>query len=171
MHALRCDDRGNAPPDTRRVSFKATTADAREQVCDIRDMLGFLGVDAQSLSSIELVLAEVINNVVEHAYAGDTAGTIDLNCELDQTHLHIHLRDQGKPFPSLELPDGQRPDVDCALYDLPEGGFGWFLIRKLTTSVTYQRVGDTNALHLLFDLPLQAAPPQSDVPAQTCLDR
>ena len=34
--------------------------------------------------------------------------------------------------------------------DLPEGGFGWFLIRSLTENLTYRRIDARN--HLSFQL-------------------
>ena len=36
--------------------------------------------------------------------------------------------------------------------DLPEGGFGWFLIRELTHDLTYRRDGSRN--HLSFRMVL-----------------
>ena len=51
----------------------------------------------------------------------------------------------GRP-PAGRLPDG----ADCALVDLPEGGFGWHLIRTLTRDLAYVRSGGCNRLSFLL---------------------
>ena len=64
--------------------------------------------------------------------------------------LHCTVSDTGAPMPGLCLPEGQfQPLKDLA--DLPEGGFGWFLIRSLTEGLAYQRSKGLNRLS--FQLP------------------
>ena len=138
------------------VTFNATELDARAQICATRDALLANAVDTGSVGSIELALAEAINNIVEHAYAGQPIGTIELGCSLCPTHLAISLRDAGKAIPGGVLPDGKEQDVNVPIPDLPEGGFGWFLIRQLTTSLAYRRNGEFNELDLGFELPIPA---------------
>jgi serine/threonine-protein kinase RsbW len=97
----------------------------------------------------EIVLAEVLNNIVEHAYA-DQAGNITLRLVRHDGGLHCTVSDTGAPMPGLCLPEGQfQPLKDLA--DLPEGGFGWFLIRSLTEGLAYQRSKGLNRLS--FQLP------------------
>jgi serine/threonine-protein kinase RsbW len=99
----------------------------------------------------EIVLAEVLNNIVEHAYAGD-AGVILIGMAHHPDGVHVTVRDQGHPFPRQELPQGLLPDI-ASFADLPEGGFGWHLIRSLVRNLTYQRADGCN--HLSFYLPYQ----------------
>lgn len=92
----------------------------------------------------EIVLAEVLNNIVEHAYAGD-AGQIEISVACQIGFLDICIKDFGRPMPDLKLPAGEL----IPLYDgqdPPEGGFGWHLIRSLTQDLNYQRVQDQNIL-------------------------
>ena len=104
----------------------------------------------------EIVLAEVLNNVVEHAYADLGHGGVEV--EVDRTHdaLIVRVRDDGRPMPGGAIPAGDAHDLDVADDDLPEGGFGWYLIRELTVGLTYRRIGDRN--ELTFRLPLDAEP-------------
>ena len=96
----------------------------------------------------EIVLAEVLNNIVEHAYA-DQAGNITLRLVRHDGALHCTVSDTGAPMPGLCLPEGQfQPLKDLA--DLPEGGFGWFLIRSLVTELTYQRIDGENRLSFIL---------------------
>ncbi|WP_151717781.1 ATP-binding protein [Gemmobacter serpentinus] len=95
---------------------------------------------------IEIVLAEALNNIVEHAYAG-TTGQIRLELSLRPEGLLCQLRDSGCPLPDLQLPPGQLAAFDDC--DLPEGGFGWFLIRTLTADLCYRRDEGQNELCFL----------------------
>ena len=72
-----------------------------------------------------------------------------------QGHLSCTVTDQGKEMPNGTPPMGHVVDPDCPIEDLPEGGFGWFLIRELTQELCYQRRQDQNVLnfHMALDGP------------------
>lgn len=105
------------------------------------------GLAADLRGTAELVLAEVLNNVVEHAYAR-YPGEIAVTIRLVAGDLHCTVTDRGVPMPQDRLPQGAPPALDG---DLPEGGFGWNLIRTLTTNLRYRRIGTMNQLE--FSLP------------------
>lgn len=95
--------------------------------------------------TIELLLAEVLNNIVEHAYA-EGAGLITLDLRGMPGRLCCLVRDEGHPMPAGRLPEGLAPTIARATPDLPEGGFGWFLIRSLTRELRYEREPGCNRL-------------------------
>lgn len=95
---------------------------------------------------VEIVLAEVLNNVVEHAYASHGRGVVELEVTQVGDMLEFCIRDDGAPMPGETLPTGQVHDLDVAPDDLPEGGFGWFMIRELTQDLRYLRSGNRNEL-------------------------
>lgn len=97
----------------------------------------------------EIVLAEVLNNIVEHGYAGE-AGDITVTLRSGPVGVLVEVEDQGKAFPREELPEGRLPDIDPDK-DLPEGGFGWYLIRTLVRDLSYRRIGAGNQVR--FCLP------------------
>jgi serine/threonine-protein kinase RsbW len=97
----------------------------------------------------QIVLAEVLNNIVEHAYAGQE-GAIVVALQHGRDGVTVTVRDHGRPFPMEELPQGHLPQI-TSFDDLPEGGFGWFLIRSLVEDLHYERRDDCN--HLSFRLP------------------
>lgn len=134
------------------LRFPATELDARASVHAACARLRDAGVPALRAGEIEIALAEAVNNVVEHAYAGADAGPVRLSCSLLGTRLDIRLCDIGRPLPGDRLPPGLAADVDVPLADLPEGGFGWFLIRSLATEIRYDRCGASNHLSLRFEL-------------------
>ncbi|WP_085977144.1 ATP-binding protein [Roseobacter sp. AzwK-3b] len=152
-------DRGSGDPPARATKGKLTlrfsgaTDNIRAALRQARRHLATLPVPEDRLATIELVLAEALNNVAEHAYAGTRPGPVTLNARHDGDRLCIVLRDMGRPLPGLVPPIGAPPDVNRPVDDLPEGGFGWFLIRDLTDHVDYVRHGSENRLTLEFATP------------------
>lgn len=106
------------------------------------------GLTDEARGSAEIVLAEALNNIVEHAYSQDD-GKIEVRLQATKGVLRCDVFDCGAPMPKSELPKGlPQPIGDLAT--LPEGGFGWFLIRTLTQNLAYRRNGARN--HLSFQL-------------------
>jgi serine/threonine-protein kinase RsbW len=135
------------------LRFSGASENIRTALRQARRHLAALPLPEERLATIELVLAEALNNVAEHAYAGRRPGPVTLNARHDGDRLCIVLRDMGRPLPGLVPPIGAPPDVDLPVDDLPEGGFGWFLIRDLTDHVDYVRQGSENRLTLEFSTP------------------
>lgn len=104
-----------------------------------------------SRSSAELVLAEALNNIVEHAYDRDD-GQIELHLGWRPGSLICEVIDAGIPMPNSEMPIGLAQQVGQGA-DLPEGGYGWFLIRSLTDNLRYRRINARN--HLTFQLNIE----------------
>ena len=103
-------------------------------------------IPAPSVGAAELVLAEALNNICRHAFPNDGVGRIGLDMREEEGIVRIELRDGGQPMPGGVAPAGAPAIVDCALDDMPEGGFGWFLIRQLTEDLVYSRDGNENRL-------------------------
>lgn len=112
-----------------------------------------LTLDVEEAGTIELVMAEALNNVVEHGYPSTTdAGPIDIACFHKSDGLHFEIKDQGLPMPDGRTPIGDAVDLDVPFNDMPEGGFGWFLIKNLARDVDYGRYGDENHLRMRLNV-------------------
>ncbi len=131
--------------------FAATKAEASAGIATLSERLGALGLPETETDDVRIALAEAINNVVEHSYAGTTPENVHVKCSLGTKNLEILITDSGVPMPEVALGTRVPASVDTALSDLPEGGFGWYLIRTLTSDVHYERRGGCNRLSLLFD--------------------
>ncbi|MGZ2255885.1 ATP-binding protein [Roseobacter sp. A03A-229] len=135
------------PPFT--VSIRSSEMAVRDALQQVLSALGPLELGSEEAGTVELVLAEVLNNVVEHAYPDpDTAGTISIACAHQLDGLHLQIVDHGKAMPDGRTPLGQPVSLDVDFADLPEGGFGWFLIQDLAKDVLYERVGSENQLSM-----------------------
>lgn len=107
-------------------------------------------------SNCELVLAEVCNNIEEHSYWGRTGFQFSIAVTVRPQTITVETQDTGVPMPGLKLPEPRLPPIQVANEDLPEGGFGWYLIHVLAPNPTYVRHGETN--HLRFVLTSLAKP-------------
>lgn len=138
--------------DDARFRCSATALDVRRMLGDVRTRLSDENLRDDDCSNIEIALAEALNNIVEHAYGPGVHGTITLTLSVGQRRLTCELRDQGAAMPGLAPPGGAAPDVTCQRAILPEGGFGWSLIRVLAARLHYLRDDEENRLILGFDL-------------------
>lgn len=135
-------------PDTTRVVIPSDPMAVREALCALFNRLMAGPMQEDTRDTAQIVLAEALNNIVEHAYA-QSPGEIEVTIEVSAHGLSCSIVDHGKPMPNGHLPSGRRPetrDGDTALEDLPEGGFGWHLIRTLSQDLSYRRVGSENLL-------------------------
>ncbi|MFV0493266.1 MAG: ATP-binding protein [Pseudorhodobacter sp.] len=92
-------------------------------------------LDNNLRGAAELALAEALNNIVEHGYAGQS-GDIDIEIHQEKDGLFCQIHDAGRAFPGGKLPKGIFPDLKG---ELPEGGFGWALIHAVAEDICYER--------------------------------
>jgi len=105
------------------------------EVCrSLEDDLGWV---VNYRDRLGLALTEGFTNAVRHAHSHlppDTAINIDF--DLANDCVEIRIWDQGNPFNPGLLPEPQPGEL------LDNGGYGWFLLRRLADRVTYQRLQD-----------------------------
>lgn len=133
-------------------STQGTPQAVRQLLALVISTLGNHGLGLEDSLKVEVVLAEVMNNIVEHAYSEQAPGQLVLDVERKASRLAIRVEDDGAPMPSLKIPPGRPHDLSVDLQDLPEGGFGWFLIRELTEELLYLRDADRNCLTFTIEL-------------------
>ena len=146
------------------VTSPATIRDTRCILSRIMEGLSAL-LPAERAGVIEIALAEIINNIVEHAYDGRADGQIRLTASLAEEDqgpvLQFDIQDDGTALPGGMLPPGLPPDLSVPREALPEGGFGWLLIRTLARDLEYSRQDGVNRLTAIFDLAASDGPPPS----------
>ena len=130
----------------------ATSAEVRRGLGQARQALCGAGFDRSRGEEAELVLAEALNNVVEHAYADQPAGRIHLQILANRRTAVMRLCDSGAAMPCGRLPEG-RGHASTTPDKLPEGGYGWQLIHRLADAVGYDRSDGRNRLELRLSGP------------------
>ena len=138
------------PPGDLHMGFTATPRAVRDSLARMLALPPLCHLSDDARGTAELVLAEVLNNIAEHAY-GDQPGPVTVAIRQTSAGLRCVIIDQGKAMPNGTLPEGPLPNPrDLPLEDLPEGGFGWHLIRSLTTDLRFARVNGSNRLEFLL---------------------
>ena len=133
------------------LSFAASPVAVRDNLVRMLAVPPLSGLSAEARGDAELVLAEVLNNVAEHAYP-DRVGPVSVMLCRVKDGVVCRVVDQGAAMPGHRLPEGElTAGPSLALDDLPEGGFGWHLIRSLTRDLVYVR--DVGENRLSFRLP------------------
>ncbi|MDO5611959.1 MAG: ATP-binding protein [Paracoccus sp. (in: a-proteobacteria)] len=129
--------------------FLATPMAVRAVLNDMRSRFRD-NVDDDALGRLELVLAEVMNNVTEHGTAppddapARRAPSIHLCIVRHDNGLSCAVTDDGVSLPADCLRPRDLPGSDDN--GMPEGGFGWYLIQDLTQALCYYREERRNFL-------------------------
>lgn len=91
-----------------------------------------------------VALDEVISNTVAHGF-GEAAGAgrIEVEFDLRDGVMAVHVLDDAPPFNPLEVPP---PDLTAPLEDRPVGGLGIHILRELMDNVAYRRADGRNQL-------------------------
>lgn len=137
------------PPDSTRLVIPSTPLAVRQALCALFDRLTVAPLSQRARDTAQIVLAEALNNVVEHAYAQGT-GEIEVTVAFCPTGLICRISDAGLPMPGESAPPGHLAAISPD-GDMPEGGFGWYLIRSLSKDLHYRREGGRNLLSFRID--------------------
>jgi serine/threonine-protein kinase RsbW len=104
----------------------------------LADSLEQLPVTLEFKHDIKLVAEELLANIINHGYAGNSAQSIDLELSVDSNSVHLTFTDSGGAFNPLER------ETPALLNDLSEGGMGILLVKSLTDEQHYARTGNQN---------------------------
>ncbi len=126
------------------VEVPATPATVRDALARLLSEAPLRDLPDDARGTAEIVLAEVLNNVAEHAYA-QFGGVVRLTLTRTGAGILAEVEDDGLAMPDHAIPDEGFPDEDRGGYPA-EGGYGWFLIRQMTTGLKYSRAGNRNRL-------------------------
>ena len=131
-------------PEHARFVIPSDPLAVRQALGALFDRLMAGSITEEARVTAQIVLAEALNNIVEHAYA-QSKGDIEVSIEICPGGLTCRIMDAGLPMPGGELPAGQLATL-APEDDLPEGGYGWYLIRTLSQDLNYRREGERNLL-------------------------
>lgn len=92
---------------------------------------------------VQLAVDEAATNIIQHAYADVSPGTLRISWEITAGELVFVLIDHGKPFDPETVPT---PDINSSFEDRQGGGLGIYMMKKLMDTVTYTFDGNSNSL-------------------------
>jgi len=92
-----------------------------------------------------LAIEELVTNCIKYAYDDAKQHVIEIGLKLSGGELVLTVTDDGRPFNPLEVPE---PDTSLPVEDLPIGGLGIHLLRRMSDRMEYARVDRKNQLTL-----------------------
>jgi serine/threonine-protein kinase RsbW len=107
----------------------------------LKEFLGEEGVPPRGVNRARLVVEELIVNIIRYAFEDESEHTIVLTLRTEPGRVHVVTEDDGKPFDPREAPP---PPLGRPLDEQSEGGYGIYLVKRMTTSLDYARAGGRN---------------------------
>lgn len=105
------------------------------------------GFDAHEIYAVQLAVDEACSNIIQHAYGGESRGTIECNCRVVPEALIITLKDHGRSFDPQAVPE---PNLEAPLEEREAGNLGLYFIRQLMDEVHFRRTsGSLNTLTMV----------------------
>lgn len=113
----------------------------------VREILGAAGINSNRSRKFEIAIEEALTNIVHYAYQ-ISPGLVEIIFDVDpiKNRISFSIIDQGSPFNPIE--DNTRPEVASSVDRQVVGGLGIHLMKELTGSLEYQRIGNSNVLKL-----------------------
>lgn len=129
------------------LHFQSGHGVVSEIVHDVKEILTREGLQCGMVEDATIALAEALNNIEEHAYEGRRGLPVHVDITICPARFECRIEDRGNPLPGGTLPTGSMPMTDPVAHEKwPEGGFGWALLRRVTSELTYNRCGEWNRL-------------------------
>ncbi len=104
-----------------------------------------INVGARTAMRVQVIVDETYSNICRYSGATRAVASV-LRKGAD---LIVEFADDGVPFDPTQQAE---PDLTLSADDRPIGGLGIHMMRKMTRSIDYQRVEDTNILTFTFAL-------------------
>ena len=111
-----------------------------------------LGLNEELCFELEIAVVEAVNNAIIHACADDPNQQLDLEITSQPDIITITLSDQGLCFDCFSEPPCPVTD-STAIEELPESGFGLYLIHQVMDKVDYSSQKGINTLKMIKNLP------------------
>jgi serine/threonine-protein kinase RsbW len=97
---------------------------------------------------VELAVVEALTNIIKHAYAGKSGYIIHLALILYEDHFTVEIYDSGKTIDKKHTKEPYPPQLSYSLEELPESGWGLYLIQQCVDKVDYSMDENCNKLSL-----------------------
>ena len=129
-----------------KLSFSSNPRNVNFACISIKNFLSSKNIPSTINHEIELSVAEAVNNIIKHAYKGNTGKLIEVDVSKNDRYVEVVFVDSGMPRENLEKPtlNFDPDDID----NLPEGGFGLYLIDTMMDENEYYSQNGKNILRL-----------------------
>lgn len=104
------------------------------------------GLNEVETGHCQLAVDEACTNVIEHGYRGEDRGPISVQCDVAPGELVITILDRAARFDPTQVAE---PNTRVPLEELPVGGLGLFLMRRVMDAVEFSYEDGGNKLVLI----------------------
>jgi serine/threonine-protein kinase RsbW len=94
-----------------------------------------VGFSFEQIEDMKVAVAEACNNVVLHAYKENKPGVLEIQFELVENGLSIHIKDEGASFDYEQMVNKSSTLHDKTLEEATVGGLGIFMMHALMDKV------------------------------------
>ncbi len=91
-------------------------------------------MDGRTTYNIQMAVDEAVTNVIEHAYRGQSDGSIQISCDVKGNEFIVEIQDFGTPFDPKKV---AKPQVKGPLSERTVGGLGIYFMKKLMDRVEF----------------------------------
>jgi anti-sigma regulatory factor (Ser/Thr protein kinase) len=119
-----------------------------------------VGADHSVTLRVVLVLEELFTNTVTHGYSDSGEGPVWVTLAAGASVIEITYEDAGPAFDPLT----EAPALPLSAEGQAPGGLGLALVRGLSASAAYARIGDRNRVTLTVSI--ETSPPPEPAPPQ-----
>jgi serine/threonine-protein kinase RsbW len=92
------------------------------------------GLNEDAVYDVQMAVDEACTNSINHAYKGQTDGSVYVCCTEEPQAFVIRITDYGQPFDPSSVPP---PNTSAPLEEREIGGLGLYLMRKLMDEVVF----------------------------------
>jgi serine/threonine-protein kinase RsbW len=135
-----------------RVSLANNIAELRRINAVLGDFLGEEGVPDRVLNRVRLVVEELVVNAIRYAFPDGTAHRINVELRTEPRRVIVTLDDDGRPFDPNDAPP---PPLNEPWETRRTGGLGIYLVKKMSSELSYSRDGDRNRTRVTVDFDLK----------------
>lgn len=94
-----------------------------------------------------LALEELATNVIKYGYDDHNRHLLSVEFDMGPP-VSLILEDDGHPFDPVR--DAPMPDISLDVAERPVGGLGLHMVKTMSSSFTYRRVGHHNRVTVTF---------------------
>lgn len=99
-------------------------------------------------NKVQISVDEIFSNIVKYG----NATRVEIRFGFEEERLVITILDNGAPFDPTKV---EMPDTTLSAEDREIGGLGIFLVKKLSSSISYENKNNQNNLDVVFDLKIR----------------
>jgi serine/threonine-protein kinase RsbW len=133
---------------TLRVSLANDVGEIGRVNSALSDFLGEEGVPPGTIHRVRLVIEELVVNVMRYGFDDRGAHRIELDVRTEPRRVVVTVEDDGRPFDPNSAPP---PPLKEPRPERRVGGLGIFLVKKLSSELTYVRQNDRNRVRATVD--------------------